>query len=67
MKKLIENHGTAPWSVLHPFSAVAAGVDAHLDIWEGMVHGFLGSVGGLAASNEALQLIGEFLIDQFAD
>jgi len=46
--------------------AVAAGVDARLDVWEGMVHGFLGSVGSLAASNEALQLIGEFLIGRFA-
>jgi acetyl esterase/lipase len=46
--------------------AAAAGVDARLDVWEGMVHGFLGSVGRLAASNEALQLIGEFLIGSFA-
>ena len=41
--------------------AVAAGVDAHLDVWEGMVHGFLGGVGRLKASSEALRLIGEFL------
>jgi monoterpene epsilon-lactone hydrolase len=47
--------------------AVAAGVDARLDVWEGMVHGFLGSVGRLAASKEALQLVGEFLIDRFAE
>jgi len=46
--------------------AEAAGVDARLDVWEGMVHGFLGSVGRLTASNEALQLIGEFLIGRFA-
>ena len=45
--------------------AVAAGVDARLDVWGGMVHGFLGSVGRLAASTEALQLIGDFLIDRF--
>jgi hypothetical protein len=25
--------------------AVAAGVDARVDLWEGMVHGFLGGVG----------------------
>jgi epsilon-lactone hydrolase len=25
--------------------AIAAGVDARLDVWEGMIHGFLGSVG----------------------
>jgi epsilon-lactone hydrolase len=47
--------------------AVAAGVDARLDVWEGMVHGFLGSVGHLAASSEELQLIGEFLIERFAE
>ena len=47
--------------------AVAAGVDARLDIWEGMVHGFLGGVGRLTASNEALKLIGEFLSKRFAE
>ena len=47
--------------------AIAAGVDARLDVWEGMVHGFLGGVGHLAASNEALQLIGEFLSNRFAE
>ena len=47
--------------------AVAAGVDARLDIWEGMVHGFLGGVGRLTASSETLQLIGEFLSNRFAE
>ena len=46
--------------------AITAGVDARLDVWEGMIHGFLGSVGSLAASTEALQLVGEFLTDRFA-
>ncbi|MCU1253247.1 MAG: esterase [Edaphobacter sp.] len=46
--------------------AVAAGVDARLDIWQGMVHGHLGGIGRLAASTETLQLIGEFLINRFA-
>ena len=46
--------------------ALVAGVDARLDIWEGMVHGYLGGLGRLAASTETLQLIGEFLIDRFA-
>ena len=45
--------------------AVAAGVDARLDVWEGMIHGFLGSVGRLQASNQALQMIGEFLRRRF--
>jgi hypothetical protein len=31
-----------------------------------MIHGFLGSVGSLAASEKALQLVGEFLTDRFA-
>ena len=47
--------------------AVAAGVDARLDVWQGMVHGYLGGIGGLAASTETLKLIGEFLMDRFAE
>ena len=46
--------------------AVVAGVDARLDVWEGMVHGYLGGLGRLAASTETLQLISEFLNDRFA-
>jgi monoterpene epsilon-lactone hydrolase len=46
--------------------AIAAGVDVRLDVWQGMVHGFLGGVGRLAASAEALRLIGEFLMERFA-
>jgi acetyl esterase/lipase len=46
--------------------AIASGGDARLDVWEGMVHGFLGGVGHLTASNEALQVIGEFLNNRFA-
>ena len=46
--------------------AVAAGVDARLDIWQRMVHGFLGGIGRLAASTETLNLIGEFLRERFA-
>jgi monoterpene epsilon-lactone hydrolase len=46
--------------------AVAAGVDARVDVWEGMVHGFPGGVGRLAASAEALNLIGAFLAERFA-
>ncbi|WP_263385514.1 alpha/beta hydrolase [Granulicella arctica] len=48
-------------------SAIAAGVDARVDVWEGMIHGFLGSVGRLTASRQALTAIGEFLNEQFAD
>lgn len=41
--------------------AIAAGVDAHLDVWMGMAHGFAGSVGKLQASANALDAIGRFL------
>lgn len=41
--------------------AVAAGVDATLDVWEGMPHGFLGGIGRFAAASEALDGIGAFL------
>lgn len=44
--------------------ALAAGVDAQLDIWEGMVHGFPASVGQLNASARALQQIGSFLSER---
>ena len=41
--------------------AVAAGVDARVDVWEGMPHGFLSGIGTLAASRQALDEIGGFL------
>ena len=43
--------------------AVAAGVDAKLDLWMGMPHGFVSSVGNLQAANQALGAIGTFLND----
>lgn len=43
--------------------AVAAGVDARLDLWMGMPHGFVNSVGNLHAANLALRAIGAFLND----
>ena len=44
--------------------AVASGVDARLDIWEGMAHGFTNSIGSLAASAKALDAIGEFITER---
>ncbi len=41
--------------------AVAAGVDATLDIWMGMPHGFINGVGNLNAATQALKAIGTFL------
>lgn len=41
--------------------AVASGVDARLDIWEGMPHGFLGGIGNFAAASRALEAVGTFL------
>jgi epsilon-lactone hydrolase len=46
--------------------AVAGGVDARIDVWEGMAHGFLSGIGTLAASTHALEAISAFLIDRFA-
>ena len=43
--------------------AVAAGVDAKLDLWMGMPHGFVSGVGNLHAANQALGAIGTFLND----
>jgi monoterpene epsilon-lactone hydrolase len=46
--------------------AIAAGVDAKVDVWEGMPHGFLGSVGRFDAAAVALGAIGDFLKARFA-
>jgi monoterpene epsilon-lactone hydrolase len=46
--------------------AVAAGVDARIDVWEGMPHGFIGAVGRLDAATQALASIGAFLSQQIA-
>jgi len=47
--------------------AAAAGVDAKLDVWEGMPHGFLGGIGNFSASAQALEAIGEFLVERFTE
>jgi len=44
--------------------AVAAGVDARLDVWTGMPHGFVASIGMLKASARALDAIGMFLVER---
>jgi acetyl esterase/lipase len=45
-------------------SAIAAGVDARLDVWTGMPHGFPASIGMLKASALALDAIGLFLTER---
>jgi acetyl esterase/lipase len=47
--------------------AVAAGVDARLDVWAGMPHGFAASVGMLRASAQSLDAIGTFLSEKLRD
>jgi epsilon-lactone hydrolase len=42
-------------------SAVVAGIDARLDVWQGMPHGFLGTIGQTQAATDALSSIGAFL------
>jgi monoterpene epsilon-lactone hydrolase len=44
--------------------AIAAGVDAQLDVWMGMPHGFPGSIGKLKAAAQALDAVGAFLTDR---
>lgn len=46
--------------------AAACGVDARLDVWEGMAHGFASATGRLAAADKALDAIGVFLRDRLA-
>jgi epsilon-lactone hydrolase len=48
-------------SVRFAARAVAAGVDARLDAWQGMPHGFIGTIGQTQAAAGALSAIGEFL------
>src|SRR3989442_12515637 len=44
--------------------AVAAGVDAELDVWMGMPHGFVTAIGEFAAARLALNAIGAFLTER---
>jgi epsilon-lactone hydrolase len=44
--------------------AVAAGVDATLDVWMGMPHGFVTNIGGFVAAAQALKASGAFLNEQ---
>jgi monoterpene epsilon-lactone hydrolase len=44
--------------------AVAAGVDARLDVWMGMPHGFVTNIGGLDAATQALRASGAFLSER---
>jgi acetyl esterase/lipase len=46
--------------------AVAAGVDAKVDVWQGMVHVFPSSIGRLGAAAEALDAVGAFLCESLA-
>ncbi|ESQ82080.1 hypothetical protein AEAC466_19375 [Asticcacaulis sp. AC466] len=45
--------------------AQAAGSDVRLNVWQGMAHVFPANVGTLAASEKALDLIGQFLTATF--
>ena len=44
--------------------AVGAGVDARVDIWMGMPHGFVTNVGGFNAATQALKASGAFLTER---
>jgi epsilon-lactone hydrolase len=44
--------------------AVAAGVDAKLDVWMGMPHGFVTGVGKFNAATQAFSAVGAFLIER---
>jgi len=46
--------------------AVAAGVDARLDVWMGTAHGFTNAVGRMHAAKPALDAIGAFLKERLA-
>ena len=44
--------------------AVAAGVDAKLDLWIGMPHGLVTNVGEFNAATQALKASGAFLTER---
>jgi acetyl esterase/lipase len=44
--------------------AVAAGVDAELDVWMGMPHGFVTGIREFDAARQALNAVGAFLIER---
>ena len=44
--------------------AVTVGVDAKLDVWMGMPHGLVTSVGGFKAATQALKASGAFLTER---
>jgi epsilon-lactone hydrolase len=44
--------------------AVTASVDARVDVWMGMPHGFPGSIGKLKAAAQALDAVGAFLTER---
>ena len=44
--------------------AIAAGVDARLDVWTGMPHGFVATIGAVKAAAQALDATGLFLTER---
>jgi acetyl esterase/lipase len=44
--------------------AATAGVDARLDVWQGMPHGFHGGIGRSTAASQALGMMGAFLSER---
>lgn len=44
--------------------AIAAGVDARLDVWMGMPHGFVATIGAVKAAAQALDATGLFLTER---
>ena len=44
--------------------AFAAGVDARLDVWTGMPHGFVAGIGSIKAATKSLDAIGLFLTER---
>jgi epsilon-lactone hydrolase len=53
-------------SVRFVAGAVAARIDARLDVWEGMPHGFISSIGQTEAAAGALSALGDFLASRLA-
>jgi len=46
--------------------AIAAGVDARVDVWMGLGHGFVVNTGRLKAAGTALDAVGAFLLERLS-
>jgi monoterpene epsilon-lactone hydrolase len=60
MGRIARSAGTTAFIPDYRLAPEYPGIDARLDVWEGMPHGFVGGIGQTQAADSALSAIGEF-------